>query len=197
MTKQKNINNIKVLVYKDDTGFLAPACSKILPCDHELVMPVALTLTAQNSPCNTTIPQGKSFPAGSTEYTGLVQAYKLQIPGIGHYWVDKADYDSKIGECNGCCTPGACTIVTGLAAGSITTTGATISFTAPVGAAPAGYEWIVKTANVAPVIDGTYASASPIVLTGLTTGTTYYFFIKTICSATNKSAWTSVSFATT
>lgn len=196
MTKQLNINNIKVLVYKDDTGFLAAACSKILPCDHEFVQKEALTLTAQNSPCNTTVPSGKAFPAGSTEYPTLVNTYKIQIPGIGFYWVDAADYDSKISQCNGCCTPAICTIATSLSVRTTTTTGATISFVAPAGATPAGYEYVVKTTNVAPIVDGTYTASSPIVITGLTTATTYYLFIKTICSGTSKSDWTSITFVT-
>lgn len=194
--QNRNIDNIKILAYRDDSGFLSPACNKLVPCDHEMVGPVALNLHADVSVCETVIPQGTSFAAGSTEFADLVQTYKIKTSN-GFMWVDKTDYDSKIGQCNGCCTQGVCNLPTGVTAGSITTTGATISFTPATGTPAAGYEWIVKTANVAPVINGTYAAGSPIVVTGLATGTAYYVFIRTICSSTNRSAWTaSITFTT-
>lgn len=74
----------------------------------------------------------------------------------------------------------------------ITSTTATISWIAPTPAPAMGYEYYVTTVNVAPtaatVPTGTSATTS-VNLTGLTVGTTYYYWVRAVCSASDSSLW--------
>ena len=78
------------------------------------------------------------------------------------------------------------------AVSAITSTTATISWIAPTPAPALGYEYYVTTVNVAPtaatVPTGTSATTS-VNLTGLTVGTTYYFWVRAKCSASDSSLW--------
>ncbi|MBC7643237.1 MAG: choice-of-anchor J domain-containing protein, partial [Flavobacterium sp.] len=91
-------------------------------------------------------------------------------------------------------TPEACAPPTNLIASATTTTGSTISWTAPTTAPANGYEYYYSTTNTAPiattVATGTTAAGiTTKVLTGLTTGSTYYFWVRSVCSGTTKSSW--------
>jgi len=83
-----------------------------------------------------------------------------------------------------------CTAPTGLTAGSVTTTGAT--FTVTDAANTNNYEFYYSTSSTAPT-SSTAASATSTsktkAVTGLTAGTTYYAWVRSVCSSTNKSAW--------
>jgi hypothetical protein len=89
-------------------------------------------------------------------------------------------------------TPASCLAPTGLAASAITTTGATLNWTAVGGAT--GYEWAVTT-SATPPASGTATAATTASATGLTPGTIYYLHVRTVCGATF-SNWATISFTT-
>ncbi|MEP7142288.1 MAG: GEVED domain-containing protein [Ferruginibacter sp.] len=62
--------------------------------------------------------------------------------------------------------------------------------------ASGGFEYVLKTTNMAPTVAGTHTTEGSINLSGLTTNTNYYFFIRTDCGEGNFSAWTSANFFT-
>ncbi len=191
----KNINSIKISVYKDAEGMLFPTGkTTIIPCDHELIVREGLSVMATVTPCLETRPEGEEIIGGSTVLPALIDVYKLKVNGA-FIWVSVSDYDANIGKCNGCCVAVSCEPPTTIVAGSITTTGATITFTPPT-PTPAGFEYIVNESATTPVIAGTYDAGSPIVLTGLTTGTLYHFWIRTRCGATSASSWVNITFTT-
>ncbi len=97
-------------------------------------------------------------------------------------------------------TPEACAPPTVIVASSTNSTGSTISWTAPATAPANGYEYYYSTTNTAPTA-ATVASgnaAAGIVtatLTGLMNNTSYYVWVRSVCSASEKSSW-SATFAT-
>jgi hypothetical protein len=135
-----------------------------------------------------------NFATGDPDYKICVRIKDFQT-GIT-YWLDKADYEAKIAGCNPVSYASGCGIVTALSAGTPGTTTATIIWTDyPGGAA---IEYINNTSSTAPVVDGTLLAfgVGTLSLTGLSAGTTYHFWIRTVCAAGVKGAWTSLVYAT-
>ena len=88
--------------------------------------------------------------------------------------------------------PSSCTAPTGLSAGSLTAKGAT--FTVTDGANTNNYEIVCKTTSGTPAADATptYTSTDKTkAVTDLVAGTTYYAWVRSKCSASNKSDWVS------
>lgn len=110
------------------------------------------------------------------------------------YYVDYTSYNNNVANCNPLPYVTACSAPTSLSAGTITTSSAIMSFTGVAGAS--GYEWVNSTADEEPSVPGTFASASPISVTDLTTDTDYYFFIRTICIGGSTSDWVRVHYTT-
>lgn len=88
----------------------------------------------------------------------------------------------------------ACTPVSALTAGSITQTGATITFTAPAGTS--GFVVTYTAANGTPVTVTPAATGSPVVLTGLASGTTYTVSVVTSCGTGANSVPVTTTFTT-
>ncbi|WP_412464518.1 T9SS sorting signal type C domain-containing protein [Flavobacterium mekongense] len=97
-----------------------------------------------------------------------------------------------------------CLQPTGLAVtgGSITTSGATLTWNVPATGAPSnGYEYFVSTTNIAPGFNDVASGTSPtnsVVLNTLSPGTLYYVWVRGNCGG-QKSVWINipVSFTTT
>ncbi len=88
--------------------------------------------------------------------------------------------------------PGGCTAPTALSAGSTTAKGTT--FTVTDGANTNDYEIVCKTTSGTPAADATptYTSTSKTkAVTDLVAGTKYYAWVRSKCSASNKSDWVS------
>ena len=77
---------------------------------------------------------------------------------------------------------------------AITTTSATISWTAISGSA--GYVYVVDNSVTPPTGGGTFTTLTSVNVTGLTSGTTYYAHVRDSCSAGNESAWVTTFFTT-
>ncbi|MEN9742466.1 MAG: hypothetical protein RLZZ65_271 [Bacteroidota bacterium] len=85
-----------------------------------------------------------------------------------------------------------------VAASSITTSSATISWTAAASGTPAGYEYEVRTSGIAGSgasgLFATNTTTAPVVsanITGLSPATTYTIFVRTVCYSGFNSNWTS------
>jgi hypothetical protein len=95
-----------------------------------------------------------------------------------------------------------CTEPTSISASLITSSGATVSWVESVSSPTNGYEYFVSTSNTAPLaIDAATGSVpagiATVDLTLLSPATVYYVWVRSICSATDKSAWSSsVTFTT-
>lgn len=93
-----------------------------------------------------------------------------------------------------------CPSPTNLATTSTATTG-TVTWTAPTQVPSGGYDYYYATTNVTPTTtttpSGNVASAqNSVTVSGLTIGQTYYFWVRSSCSATDKGVWKPVSFTT-
>lgn len=91
--------------------------------------------------------------------------------------------------------PPTCIAPTGLVASTITSNSANVSWTAPLDAPANGYEYAYTTTNVAPP-SGTTTSTTSANITGLSANTTYYFWVRSLCSSTESSAWTNFTLYT-
>ena len=95
-----------------------------------------------------------------------------------------------------------CSIPTALVVSSLTNNGATISWTAPANAPANGYEYYLSTTNTTPLssdsaTDFVVAGITTANLTGLTASTTYYVWVRSVCSSSDSSEWgTMASFQT-
>ncbi|MBM7419269.1 MULTISPECIES: fibronectin type III domain-containing protein [Chryseobacterium] len=87
-----------------------------------------------------------------------------------------------------------CSSPTALAVNSITTTDATISWTGNTPAPANGYEYYVSTGSTPPPTSTTTptgaSTGTSVILNTLAPSTTYYVWVRAICSATDKSTWT-------
>lgn len=94
-----------------------------------------------------------------------------------------------------------CSAPAGVAANAVTSNSATISWTAITPAPANGYQYYLSTSSVPPTPTtaptGTTTGAS-VPLTALTPNTTYYWWVRAVCSATDSSTWTAgTTFTTT
>ena len=96
-----------------------------------------------------------------------------------------------------CGVPPTCIAPTNLTVSNLTTTSATVSWTTSVTDPAFGYEYYISTSSTTPLpSDPATAGEAPGVtstsLTGLTPATNYYVWVRSICSATDTSGWSSV-----
>ncbi len=94
-----------------------------------------------------------------------------------------------------------CLPPTALTTSSLTSTGVTVSWTAPTPAPDNGYQYIVSTTAGSPAIGATptgtvAAGVTSVVLSALTPNTTYYVFVASVCGSTVSSWSNSATFYT-
>ncbi len=88
-----------------------------------------------------------------------------------------------------------CPAITGLSASAITTTGATVSWTA-VASGSLGYQYVIDNVVTDPTGSGTNTTATSTSPATLTPGTTYYAHVRDSCGVGNFSAWSTIPFTT-
>lgn len=91
-------------------------------------------------------------------------------------------------------TPACPNLPTALTSSAFLPTGATISWTAPSPVPGSGYEYYYSTSSTAPTVSttpsgSTGAGVVTANLTSLTPSTLYYFWVRSNCNGTDKSAW--------
>jgi hypothetical protein len=144
------------------------------------------TLVAGQSFTTTSITVADNFTAilGTTPGTNEVLAFRHTGVPANSVLIDDVVWE-PIPSCNN---------PTAVTASAVTTTTATISWTAPTTAPANGYEYYYATTNTAPTIATipSGATAAGIVTTNLTTlssATTYFVWVRSVCSGTDISAW--------
>ena len=101
-------------------------------------------------------------------------------------WGNYVDCSIQVGP------PPTCIVPTNLAFSNVLINSATISWTASTSAPANGYQYYLTTTNVPPVATTTPTGTSPTTsanLSGLTLNTTYYFWVRAVCSPTDSSYW--------
>lgn len=86
------------------------------------------------------------------------------------------------------------------AVSAVNTVSATLSWTAPSAVPGNGYEYYLSTVNIAPTAAtaGTANAGTSVTPGGLTPSTTYFWWVRSVCSTTDKSVWIAgPSFSTT
>jgi hypothetical protein len=85
-----------------------------------------------------------------------------------------------------------------LVVSNLTTNSATVSWTASSSNPANGYDYYISTTNTAPTTPTGSVAAGVVTydFTGLTQGTTYYYWVRSNCSSTDSSSWVSGSFTT-
>lgn len=114
--------------------------------------------------------------------------------GIKSFSATTAPYYMGFDDFNVQLTP-ACAEPTSVAVNSITSSSATLSWNAPATVPANGYVYAYSTTNTTPT-SGTATTATSIPLSQLTPSTTYYYWVRSVCSATSNSAWVAGSFTT-
>ncbi|MBW8524797.1 fibronectin type III domain-containing protein [Chryseobacterium chendengshani] len=88
-------------------------------------------------------------------------------------------------------SPPSCFAPSGLVSNATSPVSANIGWSAPSTVPANGYEYIVSTTNTTPLpaTAGTPTTALSVPVNTLITGTTYYWWVRSICSTTDKSTW--------
>lgn len=113
-------------------------------------------------------------------------AFRVNQPSATPWYVAVDDVEVKLSPA--CPTPSA-------SASGVTDVAANLSWTA-VPSAALGYEYVLDNVATDPAGSGTSTVATTYNASGLTQLTTYYFHIRSVCSAGVYSAWSTVSFTT-
>ena len=137
----------------------------------------------------------ETFGTGSVSWVATV---------TGDIWFYTSLDDGACGAENTCRTryvicgiPPTCIAPSNLVSSNITTTSATVSWTTSVTDPAFGYEYYLSTSSTTPLpTDPATAGEAPgvttTVLTDLIPATVYYVWVRSICSATDTSGWSSV-----
>ncbi|MBS7786512.1 fibronectin type III domain-containing protein [Flavobacterium sp. CYK-55] len=150
-----------------------------------------------NSPSSAAMTQtilGPTVVTGNIAYTQKVIDFLVPTTGIyyvGFHGISAANIwylfvdDVSVTLSPSCLTP------TVNAATNLTGTTATINWSAPIIAPTNGYQYVVSTSSTTPVGAGTASSGLSANVTGLSTNTTYYVFVRSDCGSGNFSSWSS------
>ncbi|RZM20276.1 MAG: hypothetical protein EOO88_36650, partial [Pedobacter sp.] len=135
-----------------------------------------------------------NYTSTNPEYTVIVPstvpanarlAVRNTADGKGYYW------DDVVWEAVPSCFP-----PTALTTSAVTATSATLSWTAPSSAPASGYEYVYTTTNTAPTGSGTAISGTTVTIPLPSSSTTYYLWVRSKCSTTSTSVWTSATVTT-
>ena len=113
-------------------------------------------------------------------------AVRVNQPSFSPNYVAFDDFELKLSPA--CPTPSA-------SASGVTDVVANLSWSA-VPSAALGYEYVLDNVATDPVVAGTSTTSLTYAASGLTPLTTYYFHIRSVCSAGTYSTWSTVSFTT-
>lgn len=144
---------------------------------------VTVTNTAYDASSIKTVSVPSSVPSGARL---AVRNNGVDGPSVGVYW------DDVVWE-----TMPSCQFPVNIIFSNITTSSVTVSWTAPLTVPAGGYEYYYSTTSTAPAASatasGTVSSPSLSLPAGtLSANTVYYFWVRSVCSSTDKSDWTSV-----
>ncbi|MBU3681783.1 MAG: hypothetical protein FGM16_07575, partial [Flavobacterium sp.] len=134
-----------------------------------------------------TVPSGQAL--GNYRMRIRAQYNTTSPPACGSIGYGQAeDYTFTVAAAPSCTS-----LPTSLSVSSITSSSATISWTAASPAPVNGYEYYYSTSNTSPTAattaSGSVSSGTSASLSGLTASTTYYYWVRSNCNGTDKSSW--------
>lgn len=136
----------------------------------------------------TWIPERITLPSGAAGQSTLYVGFLFTSAYGDNCFMDSVRIEA---------TP-SCVMPTTVTASNITSSSATISWTAPSsGTTPIGYEYVVSTSSTSPTGSGTAVTSASTNVTSLSANTTYYVFVRTKCTSTQFSSWTLATTFTT
>ena len=141
------------------------------------------------SPLSITVPAGAVI--GTTRMRVSTQYNAAPSPCTASFDGEVEDYSVVVASGGGGTT---CNAPTGLAASAITTTSATLGWTAVSGATGYSVQYKVSTGSTWTTVT---SATNSYALSGLTAGTAYQFQVSTTCSATSSSAYSAAASFTT
>lgn len=160
----------------------------VVSTDGGTTWTVLQTWNAANAPSNTL----NQYILDLTSYIGANTMFALF--GSDGTVDDTQDYeffvDNFVVE-----TIPSCETPVGVMSSVVTSNSATLSWTAPATAPANGYEYAYSTTNTAPA-SGTATTATSVSLTPLASSTTYYYWVRSVCSGSSTSTWVTGSFTT-
>jgi len=141
-----------------------------------------------------------SIPAGTT-----AGAYRMRMANSWSGAITAcgpADYGNYVDFTLQVAAPPSCIAPTAITNTATTNVSGTISWTAPATAPANGYEYYHSTSNTAPASSATAtgsvgAGITTVTIPSLTPNTTYYVWVRSVCSTSDKSNWTAVTTFTT
>lgn len=157
---------------------------------------VASTTSSITATTNSTIVIPSGIATGNYRMRVATRYSSDPIPCNTSGYGEAHDYTVHIGAPPSCISP------SNLSTSNITSNSATITWAASTSTVGVGYEYYLSTTNTAPT-NTTVATGSvaPTVttknLTSLLAATNYYVWVRTLCSATDKSTWSSRASFTT
>ncbi|WP_407402691.1 GEVED domain-containing protein [Chryseobacterium sp.] len=131
-----------------------------------------------------------SVPVGNYRMRVATRFFNDPIPCNILGYGEAHDYMITIGAPPTCLAPSNTNV------SAITTTSATLNWTAPTSTVGLGYEYYLSTTNSAPPVSAVPTGNMPATstsknITGLQPSTSYYAWVRTLCTSTDKSAWMS------
>ncbi len=209
-------NRIFCTIYKDNFGLYLPSGElRQISCNNILIGFYKINMQGEEVALpTTTIPPDATTPGTQFQSsTALVQVGKIwvntqfgdpnffavvkvkDVDARNTLYVDITSWNENIPKCNLVSVAQGCPSVTAISAPAIAATTATVSWTAAPGTV--GVEYVNNTSSTAPTGDGTYldGATTSVALTGLTTATTYYFWLRTICQGI-RGAWIYTTYTT-
>jgi hypothetical protein len=142
---------------------------------------------------NTSSPTWRTINISLAAYTGTTIKLRFVVDKtaapVGWAFYNDILLDNVIVQETPACPP-----PTGVSASTASLTGGNVTWTAPSSAPANGYEYYYSTTNTAPTAAtpalGTVAAGvTNATITGLTTNTTYYVWVRSACNATTTSPW--------
>ncbi|MBA5247326.1 fibronectin type III domain-containing protein [Marnyiella aurantia] len=164
----------------------------LISTDGGVTWTVLQTWDATNSPSNTT----NTYTYNLTTYTGNSTRFALYVTSGTTNDAEDLDFftDNFAVEAIPTCDSTTNILVD---AATVTATGGSITFTPSVSTPAGGYQVYFSTVNSAPTgatvltpANSVTTASSPAIITGLSAATTYYVWVRSVCSANDMSVWT-------
>ncbi|OJV52913.1 MAG: hypothetical protein BGO31_03935 [Bacteroidetes bacterium 43-16] len=219
-TTNAAVTPVAGLTYTWTPGTQAPvrtfsAVSNILPTSATINYTAPTGATQYNvryrvpGTCTWTNASGNPYTGTAATITGLTAntTYQVQVKALNgateSIW---SHIPNQAGSGNGYIAAGtfttlpSCVVPTALTYNTVTNNGATVKWNKPVVIPANGYEYYVSTTNTAPTSTTTptgTATDSFKVITGLPAATLHYVWVRSNCSTSDKSTWTSSTSFTT
>lgn len=101
---ERNINSVTMKVIKDADKVYPDGCDQSIPCKHDMLGDRTITTDIWNR-TGSFEAAGLEVPAGTpADEIATAEVVKIKVDdGRGFLYIDRADYNANISQCNECC----------------------------------------------------------------------------------------------